>query len=265
MLKMHPVQIEMAPLHLRFDLTLLSRLNSLLCYFGIPHSSGDDALSPSTYVPKKSSSHQKHLSTIKLSSPLIRIEVRPPAKGDQAFPNAQELRSGVLTIDLRSFRAAIHSSKTDFMLSHICGFFLPASGTESCMFLQLSPSANQSPHLSFAQKSIDSSSHIALALPIVLSDLHKEILDGLSLFADELSQVQLSGNNATLQSSDAGALLGSRYFGSRSILKSPWDRQQDDTTPSEEESASSTDGEIRPTFELAGWIGKGESEQSLFD
>lgn len=249
-----PVHLSTRPLHVRLDLGLVGRLGRLLSFFS-PSSSSPEEPTLSKKRVSKSVNHSS--SRLQCSVPVARVELRGPATSRGSI----NTRSGVVTLDIHDFRAQLASAKSEVAFKRANGFFLSAGSSEARMWLQLS-SADEQPQLSFSQKSCDAAKLLAFVLPVVTCDVDKRVLDGLSLFADDVSQLQLSLSQAAQEESEP--MVGSRYFGKQSIYKPAWD----DATRRENSSSSAEEGEEgpsessvvdsrRPILELAGSIHQG--------
>lgn len=236
-------QVDVQPVHVRLDMAMASRVQPLVAFFS--SSVDSESSSPArTTKPRPS---------LRVFCPMVRAEARGlPAV--TASSSSTVVRSGILTVDVDTLELTTASEKMSLSFNSALGFFLKSQTSASQMFLQVIPAAVQSPRVSLARKSTQQTTNVAFAIPTIRLLLKKATVDGLSLFADDLTRIDPASDPS--RADDRDRLVGSRFFGAKSVyMKS----ESDDLDLGASASQGSTTSEsAQPTFEVAGHVGAGE-------
>ncbi|GAA5939457.1 hypothetical protein JCM1841_000108 [Sporobolomyces salmonicolor] len=206
---------------------------------------------PSSRSPTSSTSLRPG---VKLECPLVRIEVRCPAPRTMRVEarEPEMLRSGIAVVELVGVRARVgeRQGEVGAECQAVRAYLLPKDTPKALPFLALTslspadstavppslvfcaPAPRPSPPAAAANAAAPS---IALNFPLVHLSLTKPVLDGLQLFADDVSQFCASELAAsTMQEGEdddedddeeSGArgtrekMIGSRYFGAKSFTR----------------------------------------------
>lgn len=236
-------EIDIQPVHLRLDLSLASRIQPLLFFFS--SSVGSDCNGPSKPA--------KPLPSFRVACSMVRAE----ARGLPGVDSTSSLitRSGIVTVDVSALEISSSSEKVSLGFISAFGFFLKSNTSASQMFLQVTPGA-QSPRLTLAQKSTLQVTNVAFAVPAVRLLVTKTTVDGLSLFADDITRIDLGSDLS--RGDDRDRLVGSRFFGAKSIyMKSESEDLDSGASTSQGSTHSQADEIAQPSFEVAGHVGAG--------
>lgn len=219
-------------------------------------------LSPlrSEYPPfqPSQSAAQVDASQVEIECGLVRIEIRcppPTTKRRHKVPWTEPTRSGILVLDVAGLSTSSSGNGTKACWDRAAFLFFSASGQSAFSFLGTilttdSAAKRASGFLSISALPPDeddnslppsqpvvrvvkltsgddtSTTSIDCRLPLIRSALDKPTLDGLQLFADDLTQWSVlasrddfSGGSSSGSSTPNPRIVGSRYFGAKSFAR----------------------------------------------